>query len=72
MNILLFEGMPAEPSLALATETVNGAPAIEGWEEGFQLFVSVAVPALRAVPGVPPSSCGGGMTGLPRACGAVG
>jgi hypothetical protein len=51
MDILLFEGMTAEQSLALATQKVNGALAAEGWERGFQLFVSVAVPALRAVAG---------------------
>ena len=49
MDILLFEGMTAEQSLALATQKVNGTPTAEGWEEGFQLFVRLLVPALRAV-----------------------
>ena len=51
MDILLFEGMTAEQSLALATEKVNGAPAAERWEEVFRLFISVVVPALRAATG---------------------
>jgi hypothetical protein len=51
MDILLFEGMTAEQSLALAREKVNGAPAAAGWEEGFRLFVGLLVPALRAVAG---------------------
>ncbi len=51
MDILLFEGMTAEQSLALATKKVNGASAAEGWEDGFQLFVRLLVPALRAVAG---------------------
>jgi hypothetical protein len=48
-DILLFDGMTAGPSLALATNKVNGAPAAEGWAEGFPLFVNQAVPALRAL-----------------------
>jgi hypothetical protein len=51
MDILLFEGMSAEQSLALATEKVNGAPAAEGWEEGFKVFTRTMIPALRAVAG---------------------
>jgi hypothetical protein len=51
MDILLFEEMAGEQSLALATKKVSHAPAAEGWEEGFQLFVGVLVPALRAVAG---------------------
>jgi hypothetical protein len=56
MDILLFEDMSAEESLARATQKVNGAPAAEGWEEVFRLFVSLMVPALRAVAGGHPSS----------------
>jgi hypothetical protein len=51
MDILLFEGMSAEQSLALATEKVNGAPAAGGWQEGFKMFTKTMVPALRAVTG---------------------
>jgi hypothetical protein len=51
MDILLFEGMTAEQSLALATEKVNGAPAAERWEQVFRLFISVVVPALGAATG---------------------
>jgi hypothetical protein len=54
MDILLFEGMTAEQSLALAKTKLNGAPAAEGWEEGFRLFTSTMVPALRAVAVCPP------------------
>ena len=49
MDILLFEGMTAEQSLALATQKVNGAPAAGGWDQGFQMFTSTLVPALRAL-----------------------
>ena len=52
MDILLFEGMTAEESLVLATKKGNGVPAAKGWEEGFQLFLTTMVPALRAVAGV--------------------
>jgi hypothetical protein len=45
MDILVFEGMTAEQSLALATKTLTGAPAAEGWDEGFQMFTSTRVPA---------------------------
>jgi len=51
MDILLFEGMTAEQSLALATKKFNRAPATEGWKESFQMFVNMMVPALRAVAG---------------------
>jgi hypothetical protein len=60
IDSLLFEGMTAEQSLALGTNKVNGAPAAEGWEEGFQLFVSKMVPGVRAVAGghPPPAVAG--------------
>jgi hypothetical protein len=48
MDILHFEEMTAEQSLAHATQKVHGAPAAGGWEEGFRLFVRLFVPALRA------------------------
>jgi hypothetical protein len=51
MDILLFEGMTAEESLALATKKLAAAPAAQGWEDGFQMFTSTMVPALRAVAG---------------------
>src|SRR5262245_822069 len=51
MDILLFEGMTAEQSLALATQQVNGAPAAEGWEESFQSFISLVMTALHALAG---------------------
>jgi hypothetical protein len=54
MDILFFEGMTAEQSLALATEEVTSAPAAQGWDEGFQMFTSTMVPALRAVAGSHP------------------
>jgi hypothetical protein len=59
MDILLFEGMTAEQSLALGTNKVNGAPAAEGWEEGLPLSVSKMVPALRAVAGDHPPAVAG-------------
>jgi hypothetical protein len=49
MDILLFEGMTAEESLALATKKLAGAKPAKGWAEGFKLFKSTMVPALRAV-----------------------
>jgi hypothetical protein len=60
MDILLFEGMTAEQSLALATEKVNGAPATERREQVFRLFISVVVPALGAATGghPPPAAAG--------------
>jgi hypothetical protein len=51
MDILLFEGMTAEQSLALATEKVNGAASAKGWEECFKIFTKTMVPALHAVAG---------------------
>ena len=63
MDILLFEGMIAELSLALATEKVNGAPAAERWEEIFRLFISVVVPALRAATGGHPLPAAAGRPG---------
>ena len=51
MDILLFKGMTAEQSLALATEKVNGAPAAERWEEVFRLFISVVEPVYVPPPG---------------------
>jgi hypothetical protein len=35
----LLDHPTAQPLLAPATRKVNRAPAGEGWEEGFQLFV---------------------------------
>jgi hypothetical protein len=64
MDILLFEGMTAEQSLALATQKVNGAPAAERWEEVFRLFISVVVPALGAATGGHPPQAA---AGRPRA-----
>jgi len=55
MDILFFEGLTAEQSLAVATNRGNGAPAAQGWEEVHQLFTSTMVPALRAVAGCHPS-----------------
>lgn len=54
MDILLFEGMTAQQSLALAMKKLIRAPAATGWDKGFQMFVGTMVPALRAVAGVHP------------------
>jgi hypothetical protein len=51
MDILLFEGMTAEQSLALATKKLNGGSAAERGDQDFQMFTSTLVPALRAVAG---------------------
>lgn len=51
MDILLFEGMTAEESLALATKNLAGAPDIKEWDDDFQMFGSLMVPTLRAVAG---------------------
>jgi hypothetical protein len=47
MDILLFDSMTAEESIALAMRTWEGAPTHEGWEEVFAAFVEVMVPRLR-------------------------
>ncbi len=47
MDILLFEGMTAEESIALAMKKRKGADDTSCWEEAFQLYVAQIVPLLR-------------------------
>jgi hypothetical protein len=48
MDILLFDSMTAQESIAQAMRTLEGAPEHEGWEEVFAAFVEAMVPRLRA------------------------
>jgi hypothetical protein len=48
MDILLFDAMTADESLALCNEKVKGAPEGKGWNEIARLYVSGIVPLLRA------------------------
>lgn len=48
MDILLFDGMTAEESVALATRKMHDAPQAKGWNEAFQLFAAQIVPLIRA------------------------
>jgi hypothetical protein len=56
MDILLFDGMTAQKSIAQAMRTLEGAPAHEGWEDVFAVFVEVMVPRLRTAPSEKPLS----------------
>jgi hypothetical protein len=49
MDILHFDDMTAEQSLARATEKSKNAPAATGWDQFFQFFVSAMVPDLRVL-----------------------
>jgi hypothetical protein len=52
MDILFFEKMTAEQSLARATEKAKNAPAATGWDQFYQFFVSAMVPDLRVLAGI--------------------
>ena len=47
LDILLFDALSAEGSLALARECVAGAAESKGWEAAFGHFVAHIVPVLR-------------------------